>query len=664
MNGLNFQVLDSYFPYKKHIPLGQVFYLNRTYTLYEVERPSNFIESIKSAVNFFFSKQKEPKTIKAVFIRPTYSKEAKIAEAEAGNIQGKIADKDVYLAYFKFHSDIYPLKCASYQILADKEVMLAAVRQNGMALQCATYNLQDDKDIVRAAVEQNGMAIRYATYHLQHNFTTLLIAVNQNGLALSCPYNFQQMHHKNIVLAAVNQNGLALEFVQLDQIQNKDIVLAALKQNFAAYKFIDPRLRTDKEIILLGLLNEPSRFLYLSKASKLDPQLVNAVYASLANKLRSLTEDPSQKEALIRFTTFTLERQENYGLHDEHPLMQQVIEAHIITSSPSNSPKDPYQLYARLQKTLKEEPLVEIFAGFRKRANQKEYTYADLPKDGPPLEDLFASIETRGVNPVEVASLCNGATLRQVKENLLGFGKLIPALLVQKGDLQDPISVTHMYLHIILKEIAQEDDIRVEGRLSNRENRLLKFGSMVKECQTGQADAIEQYYIYCVDKKALESGQVKIEAIVDGAVQMALKKTLTNDALLKEVTNQDQVQQQAHQTLYLQNRYHKQIGLHHALRFDRNTSTLYDSLIQKDPKEVLKIIRKHLHVQEEVKAHLDRALVTPTISSYMEITKYFEKEFGLKDDYDHYFELDEGSKPIGITLAAVRKILVKLEYVS
>jgi len=45
---------------------------------------------------------------------------------------------------------------------ADREVVLAAVRQNGMALRFASAALQADREVVLAAVEQDGSALRHA----------------------------------------------------------------------------------------------------------------------------------------------------------------------------------------------------------------------------------------------------------------------------------------------------------------------------------------------------------------------------------------------------------------------------------------------------------------------------------------------------------------------
>ena len=44
---------------------------------------------------------------------------------------------------------------ATKELQADKQIVLAAVRENGYALRFATKELQADKEVVLAAVQQN-----------------------------------------------------------------------------------------------------------------------------------------------------------------------------------------------------------------------------------------------------------------------------------------------------------------------------------------------------------------------------------------------------------------------------------------------------------------------------------------------------------------------------
>jgi hypothetical protein len=439
--------------------------------------------------------------------------------------------------------------------------------------------------------------------------------------------------------------------------KDEDVALAAIAQGVEAIEYVNKELLFKENIVLAILEKDSTFFLSLPAHLKLNPSILQATYMCMLNQLDMLKNNPAHKKHLLIFTSQILDNQRDYLLHDEHSLLQLVLEFHTIAASPSG-PKNPYTLYKKLQE---EEPLIAEFAGWRKRAALKNYTFADIGQSICP-KALFESLEKKGVNKEEIDFLCNGANLQELKDNILGFGKLIPSLLTQKGASQDSLPLVTYYLHSILKEIAQEDDTRLNGKLSNRECRLLKFASMVKECQTGQADAIAQYYIYSVNKQARGTKETKIEEVVDNAVQIAIKKALGSEALLKELAGEQFIKQQSHQTLYLQNRYYKQIGLRHTLRFDSHTHTLYDRLIAMDVKDGMAAIERHLDVQEEVKQSLDKALKDQQIP-YLDFIAYFEKEFGLKKDYSSYIKFDDNLIPIGITPLAISKILKKLEYI-
>lgn len=59
------------------------------------------------------------------------------------------------------------LSYASDALRNDREIVLAAVRQDGMALSCASPALQNNRDVVMTAVRQNGGALQYASETLR-----------------------------------------------------------------------------------------------------------------------------------------------------------------------------------------------------------------------------------------------------------------------------------------------------------------------------------------------------------------------------------------------------------------------------------------------------------------------------------------------------------------
>jgi hypothetical protein len=56
---------------------------------------------------------------------------------------------------------------ASEELLGDREIVLAAVQEDGCALKFASPDLRGDRGVVLAAVKQNGDALRCASEELR-----------------------------------------------------------------------------------------------------------------------------------------------------------------------------------------------------------------------------------------------------------------------------------------------------------------------------------------------------------------------------------------------------------------------------------------------------------------------------------------------------------------
>ncbi|MBA2369615.1 MAG: DUF4116 domain-containing protein [Candidatus Protochlamydia sp.] len=160
-------------------------------------------------------------------------------------------DKEIVMAAVEQNG--LALKYANQELKINKEVVLAAVRENGLALQYAyarftlyasssdysfftksdnfstknkniNENLNKDKEVVFAAISQNGLALLYADASFKKN--------------------------KKFVLAAVKQKGSALRHADKELRKDKDFVLAAMQENVGAFLGSDKCLREDREFIL------------------------------------------------------------------------------------------------------------------------------------------------------------------------------------------------------------------------------------------------------------------------------------------------------------------------------------------------------------------------------------------------------------------------------
>ena len=104
----------------------------------------------------------------------------------------------------------------------DKEIVLIAVKENGINLEYADESLKKDREIVLAAVKNAGHALEYANESLKKD--------------------------REIVLAAVKNFGTSLSFADESLKKDKVIVLAAVKQDAYAMNFTnDTRFFKDKD---------------------------------------------------------------------------------------------------------------------------------------------------------------------------------------------------------------------------------------------------------------------------------------------------------------------------------------------------------------------------------------------------------------------------------
>ena len=104
-----------------------------------------------------------------------------------------IVDREELLEAVKLECGYYPLnprpdwealKHADDSFQADREVVLAAVRNSGTSLKYASEALKDDREVVLEAVRNNGIALKYASDTLKDDHEVVLEAVKNNGNAL------------------------------------------------------------------------------------------------------------------------------------------------------------------------------------------------------------------------------------------------------------------------------------------------------------------------------------------------------------------------------------------------------------------------------------------------------------------------------------------------
>mmetsp|Transcript_126058 Transcript_126058/g.251676 ORF Transcript_126058/g.251676 Transcript_126058/m.251676 type:complete len:369 (-) Transcript_126058:52-1158(-) len=183
---------------------------------------------------------------------------------------------------------------------ADHEIVLTAVRQNGMALEYAATELHEDVAIVRAAVEDSGLALKHAAAALRSDREIVLAAVQQHGMALQyaatelradCEVVLAAVENmsaafqhatealredRDFVLTVLQRTGLALQFVSRPLRANRDIVVAAVRSDGLALEFASEEWRADREVVLEAVQMSGLALWDAAEHLKRDPQMVAA----------------------------------------------------------------------------------------------------------------------------------------------------------------------------------------------------------------------------------------------------------------------------------------------------------------------------------------------------------------------------------------------------
>ena len=198
------------------------------------------------------------------------------------------ADKEIVLS--AVHNYGLALKYASKELQSDREVVLAAVNKNGCALEFASKELRSDRKIVLAAVNKNGCALEFASKGLRSDREVVLAAVKSSGFALKyAPTELQS--DRALVLAAVNSCGFALQYASTELQSDREIVLAAVNDTPSSLAFASEELRSDQEVVLAAVNNDGYALKHASKELRSDRDFVLAAVNNWGCALKWASEE-------------------------------------------------------------------------------------------------------------------------------------------------------------------------------------------------------------------------------------------------------------------------------------------------------------------------------------------------------------------------------------
>ena len=207
---------------------------------------------------------------------------------------GLQADREIVLEAVRQNGDA--LQYASRELWADREVLLEAVRQNGDALRYASAELQADREVLLEAVRQNGDALRYASAELWADREVVLEAVRQNGDHDALRYALTERRAdicEDFLEEGREDKGQALLFASRELWADRGFFQEAVRQNGNALRYAtdaDPELEADRELVLEAVRQNGNAIRHASRELWVDREVVLEAVRQNGNTLRFVTE--------------------------------------------------------------------------------------------------------------------------------------------------------------------------------------------------------------------------------------------------------------------------------------------------------------------------------------------------------------------------------------
>ncbi len=250
-----------------------------------------------------------------------------------------LSDKDFITKALSIQPDLIRdkplLEKINPSLLEELEVGLVVVNTNGLYIEYLPEKLRCDRGCVLAAVRENGMALKLIKDHgktnLENDSEVVYEAVCQNGLAIE---HASEKRKKNdeIARAAVAQNGLALKHIPNP---SKEIVMEAIRQNPDAEQFVSRKMKskdvTDviKQCEYTRFLRNPASITIAKDGVKKDRDLLLSMVSSDGNNLKYLLPE-FQKDLEIVTTAFMKNGEAlqyaSIELRKNQPLIQEIVE--------------------------------------------------------------------------------------------------------------------------------------------------------------------------------------------------------------------------------------------------------------------------------------------------------------------------------------------------
>ncbi|MCX6988962.1 MAG: hypothetical protein NTZ52_05630 [Chlamydiae bacterium] len=359
-----------------------------------------------------------------------------------------------------------------------------------------------------------------------------------------------------------------------------------------------------------------------------DPELRKLTVRCLSDRLSQITHARTARSLARQINDY---KEALISSNQKDPLL--ILAGAIWTWSTelnlliSTDPRNPYELHRRLIASAQSHPNLESpwtrIEGIRAR-----FDVANMRQNGRQTilrAELLHKLEGNQIPPKGLTTLA-----LQMKRRIDTMDRGAQEITTSFGNyadfdtlctnLQDPffsslltlplteeVPFQQAYAFAVLAHIlALSNDPIGEGILSPQEEALLTFSSSLLACRTGKSEGLVLFY-NALDPRYRYSTATALEAAIDTMqhymreqVQSQMRNLFSNDnAMMRQMNENQPVQQLSHQSNYIKNFLGIHLGLDHTLNFDVYTIwTLTGAFIRKNLPELADVFFRHFTVED------------------------------------------------------------------
>jgi hypothetical protein len=214
-----------------------------------------------------------------------------------------IVDKAVSAERFY---DNRALKFASDTLKADKEVVLHAVRNNGLALEFASETLRGDKEVVKAAFVSTGLSLQFADITLRKDEQFFIHLFSNSDSFHKADEGFQFFDdsirfNRNLLMHAMQETESAkpIQYTSNELKKDREIIEDGICFNYSSLSFASRGFTDDEDIMLDAVNCYAENLEYASDRLKNDTEIVSAAVDEDGDCIRFASEELRSNRSLL-----------------------------------------------------------------------------------------------------------------------------------------------------------------------------------------------------------------------------------------------------------------------------------------------------------------------------------------------------------------------------